>query len=245
MECLKKDVQKEKEKLNLNSNKKTTSNDDAAERVSDTTKIEQNSNKNIVIKNKNCGGSLENCEGDINTESLSDAWTPKAQTNHKLSDAMLNILNADIVKTKGVRLKGDCLSSNSTKVLKVQPMESLFDLKIDDDENDSKSNSCNKTNYNVTIVFVSEKLNLTCNETVTKPKCLNISDPCANGACAKDVLKKLFIREMLETKQLKHKLITLYLERKRLKMRKEEKSQLLEQSRINKPPLFNHSDFDK
>jgi len=250
LECLKKDVEKQKLELNIiNSNVTSASQNLQTFSISSI----PNSNLDIVILNKNCSGKKDQKTQDNKiTESLSDSFRPKKLKNdlskHKLSDAMLNILNADIVRNKGIRLEGDCAISNSTRIQKLQPIESLFDLKIDDDENDLKTNSCNKTKYNITIVYVREKDNITCNETEYPPKPKyndTLKLPCIGNACGQEVLKKLFIREMLETKKLKHKLVKMYLERKRLKIQNEEKNKLFGESSKNQPPIFNQSDFEK
>ncbi len=177
----------------------------------------------------------------------------------KLSNSILNVLNADIIRNKGIKLCNDSNRNNLTHIEKINPIESIFDLKIDD-ENDENNNSCNKTNYNITLVYVPENkpLNITCNKTIVpipdsqsnKTDIIpcnktNICAPNQMSCCAEDILKKLFLKEILETKKLKHKLIKLYLERKRLKKEKEKQNKIFAKINIDKPPIFNVTDFEK
>lgn len=123
-------------------------------------------------------------------------------------------------------------------------------MKIDDDENDVHSNSCNKSDYNVTIIYVPPEKKLNCkNETSPKPlptdeKSNSKEHHCIGKTCSQCILKKLLVKEMIETKKLKSKLVRIYLERKKRKIM--EKSNALSGDKLKKkPPLFNASDLEK
>lgn len=157
---------------------------------------------------------------------------------------MLNILNSDIVKDRGIKLDlTDCDSNNMTKIQKLNYRDSLFDLKIGDDD-EANINSCNKKNINITIACVNDKGNQTINESKINPE----PEKPYKGDCGNNnfeqMLKKLYLTEMLETKKLKHRLIRIYLERKKNKIHNQEfkKASLL--AKLT-PPSFAQKSFQK
>ena len=138
-----------------------------------------------------------------------------------------------------MRIDNDCFKNNQTQIAKILPNSgSLFDLNLDD-EDEKLENTCNKTKYNITILYVPQpkkEVDL-CNNKTNEI-------PCIGNSCAKEILKKLFIRELLETKKLKHKLIGLYFERKRKKIKENQKKEKLISSK-DSPPLFIQTDIEK
>lgn len=138
-----------------------------------------------------------------------------------------------------MRIDNDCVKDNLTQIAKIPSTSgSLFDLNLDD-EDEKLDNTCNKTKYNITILYVPQPKKEVdiCNNKTNEI-------PCIGNSCAKEILKKLYIRELLETKKLKHKLIGLYLERRRKKIKEDEKKEKIISSK-DSPPLFIQTDIEK
>lgn len=246
LECLKNDVDKELSKSYYKDN--IEFNKDHNDR-NETTEQDQK-NHIIEIIQKSCGSNKTQIKDNKTPDSLlADETYRKKNCIHPingLSNEMLKVLHSDIIKDKTEDNKSlECSSNNSTKIDNSRPRESLFELKIEDDE-DTKINSCNKTDYNITIVYLPEKENKTCKEKQAIPKQLPTKD--CNSTCqnnchhVQEILRKLYLTELLETKKLKHKLIRIYLERKKRKLKEEEIKNAFRYARET-PPLFNQTDM--